>query len=119
MELVTLCRALGDETRMRIFRLLLQRSYCVGALARKLGISESAVSQHLKLMREAGLITGEKRGYHMHYAVDRSAAESMAASLLALAEESPSPCTPAYGGCDEAEYLHCRRAPEKSEGAKC
>ena len=119
MELVTLCRALGDETRMRIYRLLLQRGYCVGALARKLGISESAVSQHLKLMREAGLIAGEKRGYHVHYVIDHAAAEDMAASLLSLTKETPSPCTPAYGGCDEAEYLHSRRAPEKSEGAKC
>lgn len=119
MTLVLLCRALGDETRMRLYRLLLQRSYCVGALARKLGISESAVSQHMKLLREAGLVTGEKRGYHMHYAVDRAAVERMASSLLALAEETPSPCTPAYGGCDEAEYLHCRRAPEKSEDKKC
>ena len=115
MTLVTFCRALGDETRMQIYRLLLQRSYCVGALARKLGISDSAVSQHLKLMRESG----EKRGYHMHYAVDRAAAGEMAAMLLSLAKETPSLCTPAYGGCDEAEYLHCRISPEKSEGTKC
>ena len=105
---------------MRLFRLLLQRSYCVGALARKLEISESAVSQHLKLMREAGLVRGEKRGYHVHYAVDRAAVESSAGALLALAKETPSPCTPAHGGCDEAEALHCRRkAPENSEGKPC
>ena len=114
MDPVAFCRILGDETRMKLYKLLLQRSYCVGALARKLGISSSAVSQHLKQMREAGLVTAEKWGYHVHYIVSRETGEAMAAELLALVRATPSLCAPAYGGCDEAEALHCRRkAPAK------
>ena len=53
-------KALADENRMLILRLLLRRNCCVRALSRQLDISEAAVSQHLKVLREAGLILGEK-----------------------------------------------------------
>ena len=55
-------KALSDETRMKIVILLLKNNYCVRALAKELKISEAAVSQHLKVLREAGLLTGEKKG---------------------------------------------------------
>lgn len=62
-------KALGDETRLKIIKLLLIKRFCVGALAKKLDISESAVSQQLKILREAGLVLGEKEGYYVHYTV--------------------------------------------------
>ena len=62
-------KALADENRLLLLRLLLRRNCCVRALARQLDISEAAVSQHLKVLREAGLIFGEKCGYFMHYTV--------------------------------------------------
>ena len=49
------------------------------ALARELGISESAVSQHLKVLRKADLVMGEKKGYYVHYLVKK-------ANLLKIAE---------------------------------
>jgi ArsR family transcriptional regulator, arsenate/arsenite/antimonite-responsive transcriptional repressor len=61
---------LADPTRLRILCLLLDRDLCVGALARELAISEPGVSQHLKKLRQGGLITGEKRGYWVHYSVN-------------------------------------------------
>ena len=54
MELATALKALSDENRLLILRLLGRRDYCVRALARQLGISQAAVSQHLKVLREAG-----------------------------------------------------------------
>ncbi len=63
------CKALGDPTRFTIFQLLLGRSYCVNAVAERLSITQSAVSQHMRVLREAGLVRGEKRGYHVHYSV--------------------------------------------------
>ena len=44
---------------------------CVGALARQLGVSQSAVSQHLAVLRAAGLVADERRGYFVHYRLDR------------------------------------------------
>jgi len=75
MELERLLKALGEPMRLKIYQSLLERKHCVRSLSRKLGISESAVSQHLKVMREAGLIYGEKHGYHTHYVPEQAAAD--------------------------------------------
>ena len=48
MELENILKALGEPMRLRIFKALLERKHCVRSLSKKLGISESAVSQHLK-----------------------------------------------------------------------
>ena len=55
------CRAQGPghETRWRMVELLLGHSLCVGALARTLGVTESAASQHLRILRRAGLVRGK------------------------------------------------------------
>lgn len=62
-------KAIADENRLKIIKLLLTKNYCVGALANQLNISESAVSQQLKILREADLVMGEKKGYYVHYMV--------------------------------------------------
>lgn len=55
-------KAIADETRLNILKLLLAKKFCVKVLAKKLEISESAVSQQLKVLREADLVIGEKKG---------------------------------------------------------
>lgn len=77
---------LADQTRLRILRHLLEQDFCVGALARKLAISEPAVSQHLKKLRQCGLVTGEKRGYWVHYSVNTALVTEAADELRTLAE---------------------------------
>ena len=53
MEYISILKVLADETRLKLGRLLLTHNFCVRALARKLKISEAAVSQHLRVLREA------------------------------------------------------------------
>jgi len=77
-------KLLSDPTRYKIINLLLVNDYCVGKLSKLLGISESAVSQHLKCLREAGLISGEKRGYFMHYKVERVIITELAEQLVQM-----------------------------------
>ena len=67
MELDRMLKALGEPMRLKIFQSLLERKHCVRSLSEKFGISESAISQHLKVMKDAGLVYGEKYGYHTHY----------------------------------------------------
>ena len=100
-------RALADERRLQIVELLLAHNYCVRALARKLGVSEAAVSQHLKVLREAGLLVGEKRGYYMHYDVDRQLLRALADEIAQLAALERQACSPAEGGCAPQEAAHC------------
>ena len=67
MELDRMLKALGEPTRLKIYQALLERKHCVRSLSKKLGISESAISQHMKIMKDADLVYGEKFGYHTHY----------------------------------------------------
>ena len=67
MEFDRMLKALGEPMRLKIYQALLERKHCVHSLSKKLGISESAISQHMKVMKDAGLVYGEKYGYHTHY----------------------------------------------------
>ena len=60
-------KVLSVETRVRIVRLLKGRGLCVSSLAAQLDVTQGAVSQHLRVMRDAGLVVDEKRGYFVHY----------------------------------------------------
>jgi len=79
--------ALAHETRYRMVTLLLTHDYCVGALAVRLGVSEAAVSQHLQILRKAGLAKGEKRGYWTHYSVERDVLWQIADELQTMAAQ--------------------------------
>ena len=69
-ELARLLKVLSVETRVRIVQLLKGRALCVNALASRLDVTQGAVSQHLRIMRDAGLVIDEKRGYFVHYRLD-------------------------------------------------
>jgi DNA-binding transcriptional ArsR family regulator len=68
-NLVRVFRALSVESRVRIVQVLARRTLCVGALSNLLGISAGAVSQHLRILRDAGLVEPDRRGYFIHYSL--------------------------------------------------
>ena len=87
MDVVKVFRCLADENRMQIVRLLSRRKYCVRALSKELGISESAVSQHIRLLKEAQLIErGDKNGYNLHYKVKTETLQILSVHLAEMAE---------------------------------
>ena len=106
MELTAVWKALADDNRLLILRLLNRRAYCVRALSRQLGISQAAVSQHLKVLREAGLVSAGKRGYFTHYRVESAPLRAAAQALEQLACGEPVPC----GGCGQGGNPACRGA---------
>ncbi len=63
--------ALGDETRLRLVALLAQQepgnAFCVGRLAREMDTTASNVSQHLRVLKDLGLVYSERRSYNIHY----------------------------------------------------
>ncbi|WP_394707987.1 ArsR/SmtB family transcription factor [uncultured Desulfosarcina sp.] len=85
MLLIKVIKALADERRLKILQLLTTNDLCVGALAKHLSISKPAVSQHLQILRKAGLVKGEKRGYWTHYIVEREALNQVASQISELA----------------------------------
>ena len=93
-ELARICQVLSAETRVRIVELLRTSALCVGAIAERLGVSQAAISQHLRVLRDAGLVVPDKRGYYVHYRLEpRSLARWRSAldQLLAPGEEKPCP----------------------------
>ena len=63
-------RMLGDPTRVRILEALGSGELCVGDLAKRVGISESAVSHQLRLLRTMRLVRARREGRQAYYAVD-------------------------------------------------
>ena len=70
-------QALGDSSRRQIFERLTQNPSPVGQLARELPISRPAVSQHLKVLKEAGLVFDRQTGTRRVYQVDPKAVEAL------------------------------------------
>ena len=63
-------KVLGDPTRVRILDALSRRELCVGEIAEALGLSESAVSHQLRLLRNARLVRPRRAGQQVFYALD-------------------------------------------------
>ena len=69
-HIADLFKTLSVDTRVRIVQLLKGRCLCVGALAGKLAVTQGAVSQHLRILKDAGLVLAEKKGYFVHYTLN-------------------------------------------------
>lgn len=76
-KLSEIFKALSDQTRLKMVRILCSspRPMCVNALTNRMDISQSAVSQHLRVLKQAGLVRPERRGNFVHYTFENAAAE--------------------------------------------
>jgi ArsR family transcriptional regulator, lead/cadmium/zinc/bismuth-responsive transcriptional repressor len=68
--LTEIFRVLGDPTRVRILDALSRTELCVGDLANGLGVTESAVSHQLRLLRSARIVRSRREGRMVFYALD-------------------------------------------------
>lgn len=85
-ELARLAAALGHPARVRILRFLLEQRQCfAGAIVDHLPLAQSTVSQHLKVLREAGLVRGEIDGLHICYCADESRLEQIGEFVAGMA----------------------------------
>jgi ArsR family transcriptional regulator len=82
-------RALGDETRLRIFEQLIPGEQCVADLMDSTGLGQSLVSHHLRTLRDAGLVTDRRDGRWVYYAIADAAliATRRAVQQFELVEE--------------------------------
>jgi DNA-binding transcriptional ArsR family regulator len=62
LDCIAALKALGEESRLRILRLLFAEALSVSEITERLGLSQYNVSKHLRIMREAGLLESEKQG---------------------------------------------------------
>ena len=77
-------KALSDENRIRILKLLHGGEKCACKLLEELNISQPTLSHHMKVLCDTGIITGRKEGKWMHYSICSESAEELSAMLHQL-----------------------------------
>ena len=88
-KLAEIFKALSDPTRLKLVKMLNDCQpgvckggpLCVNALAQQIGVTQSAVSQHLRILRQAGLVSGARHGSYMHYSLDLKGLKKYRAAL--------------------------------------
>jgi DNA-binding transcriptional ArsR family regulator len=85
-KLARVFKLLSVEARVRIVQVLKRRAMCVTELTSQLGITHSATSQHLRLLRDAHLVKFQKRGLHVYYHLDGQNIERMHKTIGELFE---------------------------------
>ena len=84
-ELAEFAKALGHPARVQILRLLVRKNSCIcGEIVDELPLAQSTVSQHLKVLKEAGLIRGEVDGPRTCYCVEPRAVRRLKALVGSL-----------------------------------
>ena len=84
-ELASLAKAIGHPARVQILRLLLRKQACIcGDIVEELPLAQSTDSQHLKVLKEAGLIRGDVDGPRVCYCVEPNALRRLRALVGAL-----------------------------------
>lgn len=83
-EKAKIIHLITEPTRFRLLELLSERHYCVRVLATRLGISESAVSQHLNLLKKYEIVTSKRIGYQTHYMVNSALIADALSEMLQL-----------------------------------
>lgn len=84
-QLADVCKALGHPARLQILRRLLEEDQCVcGRIVETLPLAQSTVSQHLKVLKEAGLVRGTFNGPSTCYCVDKEALTNLGLTMTSL-----------------------------------
>lgn len=96
VRVAQMAKALGHPARVQILRVLAERECVCGDIVDVLPLAQSTVSQHLKVLREAGWITGAIDGPRVCYALSADAVDDFRSVLVPLLErwERASSCSP-------------------------
>ena len=71
IDCVAFCKALADETRQGILRILLEGEKCVSDLAEAFPMSQPTISHHLNILKSLGLVESRKDGKYVYYDINR------------------------------------------------
>lgn len=85
-RLTRMLKVLSVGTRVQMIQLLKHGPLCVGALAAQLDVTQGAVSQHLRVLREVGIVVANRRGLFVHYGLNEKALGNWKAAINHLLE---------------------------------
>ena len=83
-QIALIFKALSDENRIRILKLLHNGEMCACKLLDALNISQPTVSHHMKILCDAGIVNGRKEGKWMHYSICSESVSELSAMLHQL-----------------------------------
>ena len=83
------CKALSVSTRVSIIGMLKVHPLCVGALSARLKVTQGAVSQHLRVLRDLGIVDADKKGYFVHYRLNEKCLARWQATVQSFLELKP------------------------------
>jgi ArsR family transcriptional regulator len=84
-ELASIAKALGHPARINIIQLLLEKRSCIGCdFVEEVGLAQSTVSEHLRILKSAGLITGEIEHPRVCYSLNEDGLAPLARLLNAI-----------------------------------
>jgi ArsR family transcriptional regulator len=87
-DFAKLFKALSDETRIRILKILLERECCVCEVMQALDISQSRASRNLGILQDAGFVRSRRDGLWIVYSIDEQRMNSYASPLIELLRNS-------------------------------
>jgi len=87
-DFIKLCKALSDETRLRILNILLERECCVCEVMQALDISQTRASRNLTVLYEAGFLRRRKDGLWSLYSIDRDGMNEYLADLVQVVDKA-------------------------------
>jgi len=73
VKMAEIFKALGDPTRLRIIRILasnMEDRFCVVDIAKRIGVTQPAISQHIRVLKHLNLLDSERKGYKVYYSVN-------------------------------------------------
>ncbi|GMR04849.1 MAG: hypothetical protein BMS9Abin23_0763 [Thermodesulfobacteriota bacterium] len=105
-EAADLFKILSVDKRIEIIEILKKRDMSVNVLAEAIGISQSAVSQHLRVLKAAGLVNDKRQGYRIYYSLNGEALEKCRQRLNRI-------CTCGCSGAGKRPSGRQKRGPGK------
>ena len=83
IDCVEFCKALADDTRQEILKMLLDGEMCVGDIVDAFDMSQPAISHHLGVLKQFRLVTSRKEGKQVYYAIKRDNVIECCGQLMA------------------------------------
>lgn len=113
MPVTSIFKALGDDSRIRIFNLLRQKRCSVGEIQSILGISQSNTSRHLEKLKIAGLVERERIAQWIYYSIDRQFLSANSSLMSFLDRELVKELRCQKDNLELKKYLHHQQRTEK------
>ena len=92
LELADIFKALGDETRLTIVQLLVGRELCVCDILDSFVMSQPAISHHLKILRQAGVVRDKREGKWIYYSLNPATLDLLGGVLCSLKRDADKKC---------------------------